>query len=125
MKKITGNRSLVKPIRQKGDSVLVEYVESGATKRKFIPSSQLIDGLVSDEVLQQGIPYGYPWEELELTFDSQKFANEMHQIDIWTVEDALRNPAKLWSALRATLAGNLTNILETASSEKKRSKHHG
>jgi hypothetical protein len=117
------NRTRVTLVNRKGQSVLVEYVEAGTVHRRYVPVDEVQGGAVENEVLEQGIQYGFPWEEVELTFNAEQFAKEMHNVSIWTVEDALRNPKNLWSALRATLAENLTEILTIASGEKKRGRH--
>ena len=124
-KKIQGAKTPVTILRQKDNSTLVQYVDDGVLTRKFVPTAKVSDNLVPDEVLEQGISYGYPWEEIELKFDVQKFANELRNIDVWTVEDALKNPQKLWSALRAAMADNLSTILVTAMNEKKGVTKHG
>lgn len=112
---------LVKTIKVKSSSALVEYVSDGKVQRKYIPSDQISEiGAVSDVVLEQGIPYGYPWEEITVTFDSERFANELHNVNVWTIEDALKSPLKVWAALNATLADGINSILQTASHEKKR-----
>jgi hypothetical protein len=116
-------RTKVNVVSKKGETVLVEYMQDGKSERKYIPANELGDGHVLDNVLHQGIPYGYPFEEIYLTFDSQKFANELHQVGVWTVEDTLKYPQKLWSALNATFADSISKILATALHEK-RSKHH-
>lgn len=116
------SRTKVTVLHREGESVLVEYSQNGAVDRRYIPAIELGDKYVLDSVLNQGIQYGYPWDEIELKFDNQKFAAEMRNVGIWTVEDALQNPQRLWSALNATLADNLSIILKTASSEKRRSK---
>lgn len=112
-------------VRKNGGSALVEYLEDGEPVRKYVPVDEIDDKHVSSDVLQQGIPYGYPWEELQISFDSQKFSHEMKQVGLWTVEDVLRNPQKLWSVLRATLADNIKDILTISSQEKKRSRRNG
>ena len=122
MKKIQGERTLVTVVSQKGDSTLVQFIDNGVLNRKYVPTDKVDGNMVDDQVLLRAIPYGYPWEDIVLTFDSLKFANEMRNVELWTVEDALKNPQKLWSALRATLAVNLSEILEVAKNETKRSK---
>ncbi len=124
MKRNPINLMLVTLVRLKNNSALVEYVEDGAIIRKYVPADKLENNFVPEEVLQQGIPYGYPWEEISITFDSRKFADELHKVGIWTTDDALKSPQKLWSALRAALADNITNILTVASQERK-GKSHG
>lgn len=118
-KKIQGEKTIVTIVNSKGDSTLVQFVSSGVLSRKFVPTHLVVDNMVDDQVLARGIPYGYPWDDIEMKFDNAKFANELHNLDVWTVEDALKSPQKLWSALRAALADNLSTILETAKIEKK------
>jgi hypothetical protein len=121
----TGNVMMtqVKSIRVKGNAALVEFVLSGKLQRKFIPASEIVNGAVADDVLNQGILYGYPWEDINITFDSERFADELHNVGVWTIEDALKSPLKVWAALNATLADGITAILQTASYEKKRGNH--
>jgi len=110
-------------IRRKGESILVQYTREDTLQRCTIPVAQLDNNLVDDQVLQAGIPYGYPWEDIQLTFDMKKFMNELHQVDIWTAEDLLKSPQKLWSALRAALADSLSNVLDIARNEHKGVRH--
>lgn len=119
MEKIQGNKTLVTIIRTSGKSALVQYVAGGELSRKFIPSSEVVGNFVSDDVLEYGIQYGFPWGDIELKFDTACFANEMRNLDLWTVQDVMRSPQKLWSALRAALSDNLSNILEIAKNETK------
>jgi hypothetical protein len=112
-------------IRQKGESMLVQYLRDGVTTRCTVPVAQIAGGTVADQVLAAGIPYGFPWEDIQLTFDMQKFSNELHQVDIWTAEDLLKSPQKLWSALRAALADQLSQVLDIARNETRRSKQNG
>lgn len=117
----------VNVISIKGESILVQYEEGGTLLRRYIPASKLsilkndaTHGVVSVEVLRHAIPYGYPWEDVELTFDQIKFANELRNLGIWTAADALKNPNGLWSALRAALADTLSKILVEARTEIRR-----
>lgn len=114
------DRIRVTTISRKGVSTLVQYVDDGAVNRKYVPSKSIVENSVDTEVLRQGIPYGYPWREINIVFDTQRFENELHNVDIWTTVDALKFPQKVWSALRATLSENIKEILTIASSEKKR-----
>jgi len=122
MMKIQGEKTLVTVIRQKDKSSLVEFIAAGILTRKFVPTKEVVDGFVSDEVLEQAIPYGYPFDEIKLAFDSQKLVNEMHNVGVWTAEDALKNQQKVWAALCATFADALPIILETSKKELTRSK---
>ena len=117
------SRTNVTVVSKKGETALVQYMLDGVLNRKYIPVKELGNGYVLDTVLDKGIPYGHPWDEINLTFDSNRFAHEMRQVGLWTVEDAMKSPQKLWSALNATLSDNVSNILKTAKLEI-RSKHN-
>lgn len=120
-----GAKTQVTIVRTKDSSTLVEYVEDGVLSRKYVPTAEVKDSIVADEILSRGIPYGYPWEDVELKFNMPKFANELHNVGVWTVEDMLKNPQKLSAALHAAFAENLSNILEVARNEKKGVIHNG
>lgn len=107
-------------VHESGDSRLVEYIDANRIlHRVYVPASKVIDGLVIDEVLNHGIPYGYPWGEVDLSFDGEKFEDLLHQNGIWTLDDVLKNPQKVSEAIHATMADKLSKILEIAKLEKK------
>lgn len=105
-----------------GDSALVQYETNGITERRYIPADEIGDRQVLTEVLERGVPYGYPYDDIKLEFDSQKFANELHNVGVWTAEDALLHPQKLWSAMNAAFADNITNVIRAAKLEKRRTR---
>ena len=121
MKSAKSSMQRVVVIKQKGGSALVEYSVGGVAARKFVPTVEILGDKVSQSVLDSGIPYGFPWEELSLQFDMEKFSVEMHKVGLWTPQDVLASPQKVFSALRATLADNLSEILQVAQGERKRS----
>lgn len=125
--KLDSHKTPVTIIRksQRGESALVQYERNSMATRCTVPAAQIVDSMVADQVLAAGIPYGFPWEDIQLTFDTPKFANELHQADVWTAEDLLKSPQKLWSALRAALAENLSSVLEIARNEHKKEKSNG
>lgn len=104
-------------ISRKGSAALVQYVEGGMVHRKYVPLGVIDNSAVDGETLEQGIPYGYPWDELSISFDSARFANELHNVDVWTTADALRSPQRVTAAIRATISDNLKEVLTIASSE--------
>ena len=119
-KLVVNSRTAVKVISKKEKTALVEYFQDDDLHRRYIPANEIGDGNVLDEVLQQGIPYGYPWEEIELKFDAKKLSYEMHKVGIWTEADALKFSHKVWSALNATYAVDISKILKVASLENRR-----
>ena len=122
-KKIQGATTLVTVVSAKGASTLVEYIDTddGVLHRKYVPTAKLQNNFVGDDVLAQGIPYGYPWEEIVIHFNMQRFAVEMHNAELWTVEDVLKSPKQLTGVLRKIFEENFKSVLETALREKKRS----
>lgn len=120
-KKIQGEKTLVTILSSQGASTLTEYVTDGVVYRKYVPTSKLEGNFIQDETLASGIPYGFPWDEIVIKFDPQKFAEAMHNAELWTVEDVLKSPAKLTGVLRKVFEQDFRKILETASSEKRRS----
>ena len=120
-KKIQGNSTLVTIISAKGQSALVEHLADGILKRVYVPADKVLNQFVDDKVLAQGIPYGFPWDEIEIRFDMQQFAIEMHNAELWTVEDVLKSPNKLTGVLRKIFEPSFKVTLETALREKKRS----
>lgn len=125
MDNIQSKRTLVTVITRKDNSTLVQYVEAGVLTRRYVPTKKVDNNYVEKDVLEQGIPFGYPWREMELKFDGMKFENEMHNVGLWTAQDVLKSPQKLWSALQATLADNLSTILELAKEDSKGVNRHG
>lgn len=121
-KKIQGSMTLVTVLSSKGASTLVEYLNAdGVLCRKYVPANKVLDHFVADEILERGISYGFPWDEIEIRFDMQKFAVEMHNAELWTVEDVLKSPKKLTGVLRKVFEESFKTVLETALREKKRS----
>lgn len=121
-KKIQGTTTLVTILSSKGASTLVEYLNAdGVLQRKYVPANKVLEEFVSDEILERGISYGFPWEEIVINFDMSQFAVEMHNAELWTVEDVLRAPKKLTGVLRKIFEASFKTILETAFREKKRS----
>lgn len=120
-KKIQGTTTLVTVLSSKGSSTLVEYMDAGVLRRKYVPTAKVLNGFVADDVLERGIPYGFPWDEIEIKFDMQQFATEMHNAELWTVEDVLKAPKKLTGVLRKIFEASFKTVLETAFREKKRS----
>lgn len=120
-KKMQGTQTPITVLSTKGQSSLVEYLQDGVVCRRYIPSNKVLNRFVVDDVLERGIPYGFPWEEIEIKFDMQQFAVEMHNADLWTVDDVLRAPKKLTGVLRTIFENSFRTVLETAAREKKRS----
>lgn len=120
VKKIQGNKTLVTIVTMKDHSLLVEYFENDILTRKYVPVSKLEGNYIADDVLASGIQYGYPWEEMDIVFDMKLFAVEMHNAELWTVDDLLKTPNKLTGVLRKLFERQFKEILKTAENDKKR-----
>lgn len=119
-KKITPTQTFVTVINTQGASALVEYESNGLIERKYVPINKINNGFVSDEVLASGIPYGYPWRELDFSFDMALFEKEMHNADLWTPADVQANPKKVTGVLRTIFEDHLRAVLDAANQERKR-----
>lgn len=118
-KKPTIQNISVNLLNTKGQSSLVEYVENDVRRRVYIPADLVKDGFVSSQELSRGIPYGYPWEEISFNVGGVHLAEQMQAQGLWTIEDVLKNPKKLRSALNAVVTAQLSEILTIAHREKK------
>jgi hypothetical protein len=103
-------------------STLVELSVPGKLQRFVVPSSSVKDGLIDEEELEMGVPYGIPWETAlpPLRVKVEDLAHELRLRDIWTAEDALRNPQAVYGALQAVYGVELSTILQTASNHPKK-----
>lgn len=109
----------VKLINTKGQSSLVEYMEDEVRHRVYVPADSVVNGQVSDVIISRGIPYGYPWEEMSFTVGGTHLTEQLHAQELWTIDDVLKNPKKLRSALNAVTTAQLSEILTIAHREKK------
>jgi hypothetical protein len=119
-KKLPPTSTFVTVLSSQGASSLVQYEIDGVLKRCYVPAHKVENSFVLDTVLASGIPYGFPWEEVQIHFDMQLFSREMHNADLWTAEDVLRSPKKVTGVLRKIFEDNFRAVLETAVREKKR-----
>jgi hypothetical protein len=84
-------------------------------RRAIIPKTSLDGDEVSQEVLEQGIPYGLPWGELiKVKITAQMIEEALHSRGIWTAEDALRNSSKVKAAFLALITGPLQSVFTIA-----------
>lgn len=79
-------------ITQDDKTALVEFAQDERAKRVVIPVSEIKkenEGQLDESVLNAGIPYGLPFEDIiELAPNfKQSIADELHNRGIWTAED--------------------------------------
>lgn len=103
----------VRVVEQRGPSVVVEY--AGGLKRCIIPAENVTSGGVDPQTLEDGIPYGIPWEQvLTLSATPQKLADKLRANGIWTREDLEANPTAAFGALQAVYGIDLAALYQAA-----------
>lgn len=98
-----------------GGSALVEWVENGEVRRGYLPTNKVREGaLLPPTELKRALPYGVRWEKVKLIADPQRLAKELHDRDIWTYDDLVKNPGGGLSALQAAYRVDLAALLSFA-----------
>lgn len=103
-------------IQKDAKAALVEYAIDGIPYRRVIARQDYDHNTkeVDDEVLELGIEYGDPWEELLQDLppvDPEAIALELRKVGIWTLDDAKRNTNRVVSALMTAFGLHLGYIL--------------
>lgn len=102
-------------IQTSGQSALVEWQDANGTQRAFVPIDLVKDANVSYDVLQQGIPFGEPWETFQLgTVGAERIAESLRQRGIWTYSDVRQRIQDVKAALQDAYSADLKIILELA-----------
>lgn len=79
---------VVRIIKQKGPSALVEWRERGSLKRAFVPAKTIQDGRCEKAELDLGVPCGEAWEEFIARMPTPgKIAEALRKDGIWTMQD--------------------------------------
>jgi hypothetical protein len=123
-------RVRVRVVRRSGSAALVEWLDNESLRRATVPLSQIeFDdpkmGTVDEEILEMGIPYGLPWEEIigEIKITPSIIANTLRQHGIWTLEDIEGNSSKIVGALQAAYGLDMATLIRGAHDMRKE-KHH-
>ena len=104
-------------ISKQGQGMLVEWVEDGKPKRGIIPLDEynFVKRTVAKDTLAAAIPYGVPWEDLEVPeITAEDFANSLRRAGIWSVDDLRTNPNRAVAALQAAYRISLPALMEFA-----------
>lgn len=110
---VTQTMTRVRVVEQRGPAVVVEY--AGGQKRAVVPAESLVDGCVSTETLDFGIPYGLPWEQLlQPAVTPETLAAALRAAGIWTLADIEHNPNAVLGALQAAYGVDLGALLQAA-----------
>lgn len=105
-----------KLIRRQENVALVEVYDDGKYSRVIVPSNLVSQsGVVSADVVEMGIPYGCPWEEMiTLTATPEMIANELRKRGVYTVEDLMKSPNAAFSAIQYIYSLDAQSLLKTA-----------
>lgn len=89
----------MKTVQVQGQAALVEYETFGQIKRVTVP----VHLAKNPGVVQAGIPYGLPWEEIvgELITPGEMVAAQLRRAGIWTYDDLLKKPREALAAIMA------------------------
>lgn len=107
----------VRIVERRGRAALVEWPDdAGRLRRAVVPGEIVVDNEVDVEVLDRGVEYGVPWEEIvgALEVTPEHVAAELRRRGVWTTEDARRNPQVAAAALQAACGLGLAALLGAA-----------
>lgn len=114
----------VRIIFGKGLATLVEYIDSeGYLARTSVKTTELQNvaldnstALVSQTSLDQGVPYGLPFEYKfkERVITAKSIGDELHKVGIWTAEDIQKNTKGTYEAILSAAALSLSDVLALA-----------
>jgi hypothetical protein len=96
----------MKTIKTKGEVALVEH----EGERRLVPVGKRND----PEAFQYGMPWGVPWEEVELRADPGKLAAQLRRCGIWTAEDLRANPQAALGAIQCAYGVDLSALRKLA-----------
>jgi len=110
-------------IKRKGSAVLLEYSQDGVLKRSIV-SSKDIEGfkevdsniVIPENLLDQGIPYGIPWELMVMSYTITPLivSEKLHSLGIWTYEDAISKPQLVMEAVFSCCTDLLAQVQRIA-----------
>lgn len=109
---------IVKIIEQRKQATLVEWRDGKGLQRATIPAVLItINALGEPEAsyaeLELGIPYGEPWELLQLgEVGAQAIANALREHGVWTAKDARANVNRVRAALQHAYGDDLKQVLD-------------
>lgn len=99
-KKTSTKKVDVEVVSVKDKTSLVKYLDGDVLRKVYVPTSKLLKGKVDEPVLKKGVPYGLPWDKVELPeITGEQLAHELHRHNIWTAEEFRSNPAGVRAAV--------------------------
>lgn len=105
-------------IRNKGEAVLIEYVQDGALQRAIVPRDSMVADNVDDDALERAISYGVAWEDLPaIVVTPDVLAYELRRRGIWTIEELQLNKDGALAAIRGAVKHVYAALLDAAQKE--------
>ena len=101
----------VKVISTSGKAALVEWIIEKSVYRGTVPLDKVLSGVVDRDVLAMAVPYGEPWEEIELETSGTVLAQELRRRGIWTAEDLFANGQAAQAAIRAAIGLDVSKLM--------------
>lgn len=95
----------VQVIGSREKASLVKYLDGETLCQVYVPTNKVTVGKdkveVEKSVLKRGMPYGLPWENVELPeITGEQLADELHKYGIWTAEEYRSNPNGVRAAIQ-------------------------
>ena len=98
-------------LRENQQVAMVQWSVEGRVRRALVPLSAVTDGKCPEEVLEAGVllsaDWVSMWNQVSATLSSPAVEAELQRNGMWSMEDAIANPARYYGALQrlAGLAG--------------------
>lgn len=112
----------VRVIQRKGKSALIEWSVKDDRRRAFVPADAVEDGNKCDkDVIDAGVPYGAPWEELVDVsgLTPEAVGREMRRRNLWTAADVEGNMAAVSKVIAALVSPVVIKLRRAAKQEVK------
>lgn len=105
-------------INKRNGSALIEWNDEEGKHRGSIPEVLIENNQVEDDYLSMAIPYGIDWEfvleDSYRTVTASDLAQSLRNHNIWTAEDARRNPGAVQGAILSAYGMTFQTILKAA-----------
>jgi hypothetical protein len=96
----------MKTIKTKGKVALVEH----EGQRRIVPLKEASN----PEAFEMGMPWGVPWEEVELRASPDTLAAELRRRGIWTEQDLRANSGTALAAIQSVYGVDLSSLRKFA-----------
>jgi len=106
----------VRIIEQRGPSALIEWNVDDDIRRAFVPADTIEGDKCDGEIVEAGVPYGIPWEELAdiSSITPEAIGKEMRRRGLWTADDMERNMQKVSKAIAVIISPVIISLRRAA-----------